>query len=142
MPAATQTNNVLSLALDTEQVNCQIIDLKFKLPSTSAGRLVRTACPDGLVAEPGEPVPGTITGTAYTDTTADGLTTILLDALAADGQLGYNLTLWSDLGNTIAFNWAGQLKVAELELAWEKPGIAKHPLSLTVLTATRTRPGA
>lgn len=142
MTVHAQNNNSLSLTLDTKQVNCQIIDLKLKLPAAGAGKLVRTACPDGVVAEPGEPIPGTITGTAFTDTSADGLTSILLDALEGDDDIGYNLTLWNDLGNTIAYNWAGQLKVAELELSFEKPGVAKHPVSLTVITATRSRPGA
>ena len=142
MAVNTQSNNSLSLTLEGTQVNCQVIDLKFKPPLSGEAKLTRTACPDGIVAEPGEPQPGQLTGTVYTDTTATGLTTILLDAAEADTEVDYVLTLWNDLGNTIAWTWTGTATVSDLELTFEKPGKAKHNLSLALATAVRTRPAS
>lgn len=140
MTVNTQLNGELTLTIDGDAYSCQVINLKLKLPSKGKGAITRTACPDGVVAEPGDDETGSLTGDVFTDSTATGITWILADALDADDELPYVLTLWSDLANTIATIFTGTLKVSSLELDFTPGKNARHPLDLEIITAARSRP--
>lgn len=139
MAVNSHDNNSLSLTLDAAQFNCQVIDLKFKPPANGKPKLVRTACPDGVVAEPGEAQPGTLTGNVYADAADDGVTDVLLAAQETGAEIAYVLTLWNDIPAQ-ATRWTGTATVDEIELGFEKPGKAKHPVSMSIATAVRSRP--
>ena len=142
MTVNVQPNNSLTLTLDTATVECQVIDLSFKLPGTSAGTLVLTACPDGAVMDPGSPQVGALTGNAYTDTLDTGLWTLLADAYEVDADLAYVLTFFPEGGPTQGVVFTGTAKVNSLQLDFAKPGNSKHPIDLGIETAVRSRPAA
>ena len=142
MPVNVQPNISLELTLDTTTVECQIIDASFKLPGTSAGTLVMTACPDGNVMDPGSPAVGSLTGNAYTDTADTGLWMVLADAYEENLPLDYVLTFFPELGPTKGVTFTGTAKVNALQLDFAKPGNNKHPIDLGIETAVRSRPAA
>jgi hypothetical protein len=145
MPVTTQRNVELTLTLDdksgtTHSFECQIIDLAFSLPGVGEGSTVQTACPDGVVSEPGDPTNGSLTGTAFSDTGTDGITWLLAEAQVDDRTMKYDLTFFPDLGNTKAIHLTGDCKVNSFSFDFSKPGIARTPLDLSIITATMARP--
>ena len=62
MTVNTQPNISLVLTLDGTAVECQVITLDFQAPGVGASTVTQTACPDGLVSEPGTISSGSITG--------------------------------------------------------------------------------
>jgi hypothetical protein len=142
MAVTAQHNNELVVQFDGKTFQCQVIDLEFKRPGLGAGTTVYTACPDGVVNEPGAPTDGTLTGTAYTDTTDTGLWWLLDDAYEADAEISYELTFFPDLGATTAVKFTGRAKAVDSGLGFTKPSVSKHPVNLTIITATKSRPPA
>jgi hypothetical protein len=93
-----------------------------------------------VVSEPGEAVNGSLTGNAFTDTTAQGLWTALYTAYTTGEELDYEITYFPGVdGQAVMF--AGRAVVQDPPtLPFSKPGISKHPVNLALLTATMTRP--
>jgi len=135
----TQMSSSLSLTLATVEFNCQVIGAKLNPPASGKPTLVRTACPATVISEPGDPVPGTLTGEVYTDTLEDGLTDVLLTAKDTDAELAYVLTMWDD-DDDAALRWTGTCTVGDLELDFTPGKRARHPLNLDLVTAVRSRP--
>lgn len=142
MAATAQKNNQLILKLGSTEVQCQVINLDFKRPGYSAGTTIETACPDGVIVEPGAKQDGSLTGEAFTDTADGGLWSLLDDAYEDDVELAYELTFFGDLGATLAVKFTGTAKVNSSGLAFSKPGMSRHPLDLAIITAVKSRPAA
>jgi hypothetical protein len=140
MSVNTQNNHELKVTFGGKTFECQIIDLDFKRPGRARGSIVRTACPDGVVSEPGEITEGSLTGNAYTDTTDSGLWWLLDEAYESETQVDYVLTFFPDLGATKAVEFTGKAYVTESGLGFTNPAVSKHPIALTVVTATKSRP--
>jgi hypothetical protein len=140
MTVHTQTNTALVVKIGAATYECQLIDVTFTPPGTGTGTTTRTACPDGVVSEPGEAVNGSLTGNAFTDTTAQGLWTALYTAYTTGEELDYEITYFPGVdGQAVMF--AGRAVVQDPPtLPFSKPGISKHPVNLALLTATMTRP--
>jgi hypothetical protein len=130
----------LTITLGTTGFECQFITTVWKAPGSAAGATVKTACPDGVVSEPGEAVNGSLTGEAFTDTTVAGLWDILDEAWTANTELTFVYTAFPGVeGQEVS--WTGQAKVNSYpELAFSKPGLSRHPVDLAILTATKSRP--
>lgn len=133
---ATQTvHNVhLKITIDAVDYSCQFITATLALPGYSEGTTVEVACPDGSVVEPGERVNGTLSGEAYTDSTDGGLFWALGQASMTNAQVAYEIVWFADQANTVAFQIDGTATVPQVEIGWEKPGLSKHPVELTLNT--------
>jgi len=142
MPVNTQPNVSLVVSLDGVDYACQVIDASFKPPGVGATTVTETACPSGVVAEPGAAAAGTLTGNVFADSLDAGITWVLAQAYENDQAFDYIFTIWSDLGPTIAMQFTGQARVNSFQLDFAKPGIGKHPLDLEIVTATLGRPAA
>lgn len=140
MSVHTQANTALVVEIGSTAYECQIIDVTFTPPGTGTGTTTRTACPDGVVAEPGEAVNGSLSGNAFTDTTESGLWTALYTAYTDGTELDYQVTWFPGVaGQEITFQ--GRAVVQDPPtLPFSKPGLSKHPVNLALLTATLTRP--
>ena len=132
----------LTVTIDAAPVTfeCQALDCSLSLPGSQPGESVETACPDGIVSEPGTTTNGALTGTVFTDTTATGISWALMNAYMAGDEFTYSFTWFSDQPNTTAVLFTGTGKVNSFQLDWTKPGNAKHPLDLALISATIGRP--
>jgi hypothetical protein len=140
MSVHTQVNDQLTITLGSTGFECQFITTTWRRPGSAAGATVQTACPDGVVSEPGEAVNGALTGEAFTDTTADGLWDMLDEAFAAGTEFDYVYTVFPGVeGQEVTFT--GRAKVNSYpELTFSKPGLSRHQVDLAILTATKSRP--
>jgi hypothetical protein len=139
----TQPNVSLVVSLDGVDYACQVIDASFKPPGVGASTITETACPSGVVAEPGSIEAGSFTGNVFADSLDAGITWVLAQAYEdQSSELDYIVTFWPELGPTKAMQYTGKAKVASFQLDFAKPGIGKHPLHLELSTATRGRPAA
>jgi len=142
MPVNTQPNVSLVVSLDGVDYACQVIDASFKPPGVGATTVTETACPSGVVAEPGAAAAGTFTGNAFGDSLEAGITWVLAQAFETNEEFDYIITFWPELGPTKAMQYTGQARVNSFQLDFAKPGIGKHPLDLEIVTATLGRPAA
>lgn len=142
MSVHTQLNTSLKIVLDTKEYQCQIINAELSLPGTAVGETVETACPDGKVVEPGSTVNGSLTGEAYTDTTADGFWTALASAYTSGAEVTYELDWFPETAaEHLIFNGKAKVETSPT-LSFAKPGMSRHPFQLTLLSAAMTRPTA
>jgi hypothetical protein len=138
MPTVTQPS-ALILTLDGTDVSCQVIDTTFVRPQRGAPTITETACAvDAFIAEPGALGTGSLTGTAFTDTTDEGLTWLLSEANDTGATIAYVLTMGT--GATAGAKWTGTAVVNSETWPYAKPGLSRTPIDLVVLTAARTRP--
>jgi len=142
MAVNTQPNVSLVVSLDGVDYACQVIDASFKPPGVGATTVTETACPSGVVAEPGAAAAGTFTGNVFSDSLDAGITWVLAQAYETDEEFDYIITFWPELGPTKAIQYTGQARVNSFQLDFAKPGIGKHPLDLEIVTATLGRPAA
>jgi hypothetical protein len=142
MPVNTQPNVSLVVSLDGVDYACQVIDASFTPPGVGASTVTETACPSGVVAEPGSISAGSFTGNVFADSLDSGITWVLAQAFEAQSELDYIVTFWPELGPTKAMQYTGTAKVASFTLDFAKPGIGKHALELELSTATLARPAA
>ena len=119
-----------------------MIDASFKPPGVGASTVTETACPTGVVAEPGSIEAGAFTGNVFSDSLDAGVTYVLATAYETQAEFDYIVTFWPELGPTKAMQYTGRAKVASFQLDFAKPGIGKHPLDLELSTATLGRPAA
>jgi hypothetical protein len=121
-------------------LDCQVIDAELTLPGTQPGETVEVACPDGKVSEPGTSVDGAITGNAFADPTDTGITWALAALYQAGDEFAYSITYWADQAETIAMKFSGSAKVNTFKLPFSKPGSARQPIDLKLITAVIARP--
>jgi hypothetical protein len=140
MTVHTQVNAALTIMLKNTSHECQFIQTSWIAPGTAPGTTVQTACPDGVVSEPGERVNGSLTGEAFTDTRADGLWDTLDEAWTANTDFEYSYTVFPGVeGEEVT--WTGRAMVnAYPALGFAKPGISRHPVDLAIITAEKSRP--
>ena len=142
MAVNTQPNVSLVVSLDGTDYACQVIDASFKPPGVGASTVTETACPSGVVAEPGGIEAGALTGNVFSDSLATGITYVLAQSYETQGEFDYIVTFWPELGPTKAMQYTGKAKVASFTLDFAKPGIGKHALDLELSTAVLARPAA
>lgn len=140
MPTNTTENVSLSLTLDGVEYNCQIIDATATLPGETPGDVTEVACPDGKVVEKGDQEDGQLTGTVFADSTDTGITWVLMQAKAAGTVMNYVLQWFSDQDATVSFVWTGVCQVGNFQIEWTKPSLARHPIDLSLLDVTISRP--
>ena len=140
MAVTTQTNHSLVVSLDGTDYACQVIDASFTPPGIGSSTITETACPDGVVAEPGSISNGSLTGTVFADSGPTGITWALAQAYEANAELAYIFTAWPDLVDTGGMVYTGTGRVASFQIDFSKPGVGKHPLNLEIPTAALTRP--
>ena len=140
MAVNTQQNVGLVVDFDGTEYQCQVIDASFKPPGVGTSTVTETACPDGRVAEPGAISPGTFTGNVFADSLDGGITWALAQAFETDATITYIVTFWPELGPTKAMQYTGEAKVNSFQLNHSKPGLGKHPLDLSITSATLARP--
>jgi len=121
---------------------CQVIDAELSLPGTAPGETTEVACPDGKVSEPGTAANGAITGNIFVDPTDTGITWALAELYQAGAEFAYTITYYPDAGATHAITFTGNAKVNSFRLPFAKPGNAKQPLDLVLITASIARPAA
>jgi len=139
MPVVSQQNSSLQLTLDGEQVNCQLTSVGFTRPARSAPTVMLTACPDGQVSEPGAWSAGTLTAEVIGDTSDTGISWLMDQAVASGAEVAYVLTFFDDQAD-IAVEFTGQATVEAFEWPFSRPGLFKHSLSMTIISATAARP--
>jgi len=122
--------------------SCQVIDAQLTLPGTPPGDVVQTACPDGVVSEPGTRTNGAMTGTVFVDPTATGITWALATTFQAGTEYEYRIVYYADLDETFAIEFTGRAKTNSFTLPFAKPGNARQPLDLALITADMARPVA
>ena len=140
MPVNVTQMTSLSLLLDGTEVNCQLKNVSFSVPSVGSPSIMLTACPDGQVVEPGSFSPGTLSGEVVGDTTDTGITWLLNTALQSQAEVAYVLTFFDDQGATVAVEFSGTASVNSFEWPFSRPGVFTHSIDLSVLTATAARP--
>lgn len=139
MAVNTQPNVGLTLTLDTQSVACQVIDLNYKPPGVGNSTIVETACPDGVVSEPGSITSGSLTGNAFLDSSDTGLWWLLAQAYEENATIAYVLTFYSELGPTHGFTYSGDARVNSIEAPFSKPGLGRHAIDLEIVSATLAR---
>lgn len=143
MAVNTQPNVSLVVSLDGVDYACQVIDASFKPPGVGSSTVTETACPSGVVSEPGAIASGSLTGTVFADTTDTGITWVLAQSFEANAaELDYIYTVWPELGATKAMQYTGTARVASFQVDFAKPGLGKHPIDLEIVTAALARPAA
>lgn len=142
MPVNTQPNVSLVVSLDGTDYACQVIDATFTPPGVGATTVTETACPSGVVAEPGGAEAGSFSGSVFSDSLDAGVTWVIAQAFETNAEFDYIITFWPELGPTKAMQYTGQARVNSFQLDFAKPGIGKHPLDLEIVTATLGRPAA
>lgn len=140
MPTSVTTNTSLSLTLNGTEVNCQLKNVSFSVPSVGSPSIMLTACPDGQVVEPGTFSPGSLSGEVVGDTTDGGITWLLNTALQAQAEVDYVLTFFDDQGATVAVEFTGTATVNTFDWPYSRPGVFSHSMDLSVLTAVVGRP--
>lgn len=144
MPTTVISNIALELTVTIGgtpvSFECQAIDVTFALPGSQPGETTEVACPDGKVSEPGSSTNGALTGTVFTDTTDTGITWALMNAYTVGEEFTFSFTWFADQPSTTAVLFTGTAKVNTFSMEWAKPGNAKHPLDLALITTTITRP--
>ena len=140
MPTNTTEQVELSLVLDSQEYQCQVINLSLTLAGTSTGDTVEVACPDGVVVEPGDHEDGSLSGEVFADTTDQGITWVLMQAMSAAATMDYTLTWFSNETADVAFTVTGQAQVGTFQMDWSKPGYGRHPIDLTLLSTDLGRP--
>jgi hypothetical protein len=133
MPPTTQTDALLTLTLDGTDYACQIIDAEFTFPGKGTAQVVPVACGD-TVSEPGDPVPGSISGNVLKDTGPDGITRALIEALTTDAEMDY---VWTEGADDAAGRMVvtGKCRVAGHVQTFAPDKMGRHALDLTVSTA-------
>lgn len=147
MPVSTIANISLEFEITFEGApitfECQVITADLSLPGPAqSGSATETACPDGKVSEPGQAQNGSITGEIFVDSTDAGITWALATLFQADTEFPYSITYWANEPSTVAITFSGNAKVNSFTLPFSKPGYAKQPLDLALVTAVMARPVA
>lgn len=133
--ATTTIKNVhLKVTVDGVDHSCQFITAQLTLPGYNEGATVEVACPEGQVVEPGEAVAGEFSGTVYTDTADAGITWVLAQASVSGTPVAYEIVWFADQDAATAFQLDGQAQVGQMTLPWEKPGLSKHDITLSLVT--------
>ena len=140
MPVNVTHMSSLSLLLDGQEVNCQLKNVSFSVPSVGSPSIVLTACPDGQVVEPGSFSPGSLSGEVVGDTTDTGITWLLNTALQAQAEVAYVLTFFDDQGAEVGVEFTGTATVNSFAWPFSRPGVFTHSIDLSILTATVARP--
>lgn len=135
MPAVTSKDATLTLTFQIGagtpvDVSCQVIDSTLTFPARAEATLVPVACGDN-VSEPGDPTNGALTGTVYKDLSVTGVTRFMIDALIADALLTYT---WEEAEMTVT----GEARVAGHDQPFTPDKFGRHPLNLTITSATPT----
>lgn len=128
MTVHTQVDATLVLQIGGTDYACQVISGTLTWPAAAEATQVPVACGD-VVSEPGDMGNGSITGDVYKDTTAVGITRALITALEAQSELTYS---WQEAGMTTT----GRCRVAGHDQTFTPDKYGRHPLNLTVITAT------
>jgi hypothetical protein len=142
MPTNTTVNQAITFDVDGTATECQTIDVSFSPSGVTPGATVEVACPGGKVSEPGSTEDGSITGNLFIDPTATGITWLLAEKFQTGEEFPVVLTFYSDLGPTHAMQWTCVCKVRSFTQPFEKPGYAKQPIDLAVISQTLARPQA
>lgn len=121
-------------------LDCQVIDAELTLPGTQPGETTEVACPDGKVSEPGTSVDGGVTGNIYVDPSVGGVTEALIELYQAGIEFPYSMTFYANEDATKAMKFDGTAKVNTFKMPWKKPGNAKQPIDLKLITAVMSRP--
>lgn len=146
MPVNTIQNVALQFSITQDatplEFACQVIDATLTLPGPGSGTRIETACPEGAVVEAGTATNGSITGNVFVDTRDTGITWALATLYPTGAEFPYSLSFYVDLGNTIAIKFTGNAIVNTFNLPFSKPGKAKQPIDLGLITAVMARPTA
>lgn len=146
MPTNTIPNVSLKFEITYESqplsFECQVVDVELTLPGVGTGSATETACPGGMVLEPGAPEAGSLTGNVFADTRDTGITWALAQLKKTGAEFPYSITYYADQDATVAVRFSGNAKVNSFKLPFSKPGYAKHPLDLALSTADMARPTA
>ncbi len=122
------------------EYQCQVIDATLTLPGITPGETVEVACPDGKVSEPGATSDGGLAGNVFVDPTATGITWALATLYQGGTEFLYSITYYADQANTHAIKFDGRARVNTFTLPFSKPGNARQPLDLKLITAVMGRP--
>ena len=141
MPTQVTQNTSLSLTLDGTEVNCQLKNVDFTPPGYGAPTVMLTACPDGQVdgarlLQHRQPRRRRLWATPRDE----GLTWLLNTAAQSGAEVDYVLTFFDDQGNDGGRHVHRDRDGGAVRLAFARPGTFSHSISLTVLTATVSRP--
>lgn len=137
MPVKTQKDAALKLMLDGTLVECQVIDAAYTMAAPGESTPVPVACGD-VVAEPGEPQNGEITGTVFKDTSATGITRMLATAALSGAEMEYEY-VEAD-GTPEEFFWSGRCTVPAFAIDFAPDKLGRHALALTVTTSVLADP--
>lgn len=144
MPVNVTKNVALEVQIEFNgqplHFECQVSEAELTLPGSQPGESVETACPDGVVSEPGSTTNGGLTGNVYVDPTDTGITWALATLYQAGTEFPYRIVYYSDLAETHAIEFVGNAKVNTFTLPFSKPGNAQQPLDLALITASMGRP--
>lgn len=140
MPTNTIQNISLIIELDGVSHSCQFINVQLSLPGRGQGQVTEVACPDGVVTEPGALQWGSATGELFVDMSDGGVSVALETAYLSGAEIAYSMTWYADQASTVARTYTGKAIVNSFTLDWSKPGLAKQPLDLALLTAVPSRP--
>jgi hypothetical protein len=142
MPTTTIQNVQLIVQYGGQDYSCQIASAELTPPGYSEGETTQVACPDGAVVEQGEIQNGSLRTNQFTDTSELGITWAMMNAYMNGTTVAYSVQWFADQDNTVSFVLTGDAKVAQFSLPFEKPGLSRHDLELTLHTGTLSRPTA
>jgi hypothetical protein len=142
MPTTTIQNIQLVLKYDDTDYSCQIASAELTPPGYAEGETVQVACPDGAVVQQGETQNGSLRTNQFTDTSDGGITWAMMNAYMSGATVAYSVQWFADQDATVSFVMSGNAKVAQFSLPFEKPGLSRHDLELTLHTGTLARPAA
>jgi hypothetical protein len=131
MPTTTIQNVQLIVQYGGQDYSCQIASAELTPPGYSEGETTQVEIQNGSLRT-----------NQFTDTSELGITWAMMNAYMNGTTVAYSVQWFADQDNTVSFVLTGDAKVAQFSLPFEKPGLSRHDLELTLHTGTLSRPTA
>lgn len=131
MPPFAKPDAVVTVTIDGTDISCQLIDGELTADDTGDPTLVPVACGDS-VPEPGDPTPGTLSGTIFEDFQAAGFTRALWEN--RDSEVPF--TLVKNPGEAWAASFSGFCTLKAPAVAVQPSKLARNSITLPVRTVS------
>lgn len=129
MPPFAKPDAIVTITVDNIDISCQLIDGELAPDDTGDPTIVPVACGDSQ-SEPGDPTPGTLSGTIFEDFQAAGFTR----ALWENRNTEVPFTMVKNPGEAWEASFSGFCTLKAPTVAVQPTKLARNSISLPVRT--------